>query len=641
MASPGQFVEQAMMYGYQQGNAERDQKKQDTRGQEIKDLLDQRDALKSKFSQTLDSTGQPTDTSKPINEEILKNQAAIREFYHPDKNPGAIANYGHMLMERLHIAKPQATDTMVVPKPKGLVEAGNLPIWQRPTVQNADGSHSSEYSTSFQDNKGNEVLVPTVVDGKFLTPDGKKPPEGSPEEKEMFKAAWDHYLKTGQNLGKFKSPDDADAYAKVLHARGAAPKNIQQADAKKAAAAAADQASAKTLEATAPISPAQQASMQGQIDVDNLRRTVEAKKKIFHELFPNASDQETKNFEDLLAESILGVKSAQVAGKWDQVGGTSKGQHVSLLYNERTGEYKTPNGETVPDEVLADFLPDAKAKPSTAWNNEWLAAYLRGHGLPPDYPVDDKVMAYVGQQIALSKLAQTTSVTNTLKQDVNGAWVPIQESNHRIPGFGDVLHDPLGAMTKPTKVPTHDPASQGNQPPSPGSGAAPAPGATPTHPPHPAAPAVPASGAPPAPRANPNVKVGAPLFQGRTPESDAALKNVNAAKSSYLDVQKASNDPTPVGDQGVILAWLRGRVNRVTATEIAAVNNLGGADMRLEGAIVRVVSGKMTDQQRAWFLRSAKDNYDNAVQIANQYTNPPAPSQTPAGGGHLPPNWTP
>ena len=36
---------------------------------------------------------------------------------------------------------------MVTPNPKGLVEPGNLPIWTRLTVQNADGSHSSEYST--------------------------------------------------------------------------------------------------------------------------------------------------------------------------------------------------------------------------------------------------------------------------------------------------------------------------------------------------------------------------------------------------------------------------------------------------------------------------------------------------------------
>lgn len=111
---------------------------------------------------------------------------------------------------------------MATPNPKGLKEPGNLPIWNRPTVRNADGTHSSEYSTSFQDSKtGYEVLVPTIVNGKFLTPDGKKPREGSAEEKAMFKKAWDHYLQTGENLGKFDSPANADAYANALHNRGA------------------------------------------------------------------------------------------------------------------------------------------------------------------------------------------------------------------------------------------------------------------------------------------------------------------------------------------------------------------------------------------------------------------------------------
>jgi hypothetical protein len=109
--------------------------------------------------------------------------------------------------------------TMVDPNPRGLLEPGNLPLAGRPKVENEDGSHSTEYSTSFEDDKGREVLVPTIVNGKFLTPDGKKPPEGSAAEKAMFKRAWDHYLRTGENLGKFSNSDDADAYADKLHNR--------------------------------------------------------------------------------------------------------------------------------------------------------------------------------------------------------------------------------------------------------------------------------------------------------------------------------------------------------------------------------------------------------------------------------------
>jgi len=139
-------------------------------------------------------------------------------------------NYLNAKNEKTQIA--QGTQTMVGANIKGLKESGNLPIWNRPDVQNADGSHSSEYSVSFQDPKtGYEVLVPTIVNGKFLTPDGKKPPVGSDAEKAMKAAAWQHYLQTGENLGKFDNAADADAYAQQLHNRGSREERIKQLDA--------------------------------------------------------------------------------------------------------------------------------------------------------------------------------------------------------------------------------------------------------------------------------------------------------------------------------------------------------------------------------------------------------------------------
>jgi hypothetical protein len=100
-----------------------------------------------------------------------------------------------------------------------MVESGNIDLNNRPMIKNADGSVSSEYSTSFGDDKGREILVPTVVNGKFLTPDGKKPPEGSAAEKTMFKRAQQHYEQTGEHMGIFSSPDAADEYAQKVHER--------------------------------------------------------------------------------------------------------------------------------------------------------------------------------------------------------------------------------------------------------------------------------------------------------------------------------------------------------------------------------------------------------------------------------------
>ena len=103
--------------------------------------------------------------------------------------------------------------------PSGMVTPGTIDLNRRPVVNNADGSHSSEFSVSFRDDKGREILVPTVVNGKFLTPDGKKPPEGSAEEQAMKQRAWQHYLRTGEHMGMFATYQQADAYADTAHNR--------------------------------------------------------------------------------------------------------------------------------------------------------------------------------------------------------------------------------------------------------------------------------------------------------------------------------------------------------------------------------------------------------------------------------------
>ncbi len=87
----------------------------------------------------------------------------------------------------------------------GMVAPGNVDIANRPNIDNGDGTHSSVFSMSFGTDKG-EVLVPGVGDGKTY-----------PARKLTEQEAWDQYKKTGQNLGTFKTPKDADAYAQTLH----------------------------------------------------------------------------------------------------------------------------------------------------------------------------------------------------------------------------------------------------------------------------------------------------------------------------------------------------------------------------------------------------------------------------------------
>src|SRR5258708_8421612 len=90
-------------------------------------------------------------------------------------------------------------------KVPGMVRPGNIDINHRPNINNPDGSHSSVFSMSFGTDEG-EVLVPGVGNGKDY-----------PLRKLTTKEALDQYHKTGNNLGTFKTPKDADAYGSKLH----------------------------------------------------------------------------------------------------------------------------------------------------------------------------------------------------------------------------------------------------------------------------------------------------------------------------------------------------------------------------------------------------------------------------------------
>ncbi len=82
----------------------------------------------------------------------------------------------------------------------GMVKPGNLDPWHRPVLHNPDGSYSTTSSMSIDTDAG-EVLIPTVIDGKRLSDDD----------------AVAHFRATGENLGTFSTPDQANAYATALH----------------------------------------------------------------------------------------------------------------------------------------------------------------------------------------------------------------------------------------------------------------------------------------------------------------------------------------------------------------------------------------------------------------------------------------
>jgi hypothetical protein len=129
------------------------------------------------------------------------------------------------------------------------------------------------------------------------------------------------------------------------------------------------------------------------------------------------------------------------------------------------------------------------------------------------------------------------------------------------------------------------------------------------------------SGAPPISRSS----GGAGSKAKTSPAQTKAEETVDAAEAAYLDVLGAGgpdgrgNNLDPIGSAGVVLSWLRGRVNRVTQTEINMVNNLGGAEMKLEGNVAHIVKGTISPKQYQYFLASTKRNLDIAKQVASKY----------------------
>ena len=93
------------------------------------------------------------------------------------------------------------------PPPSTPVVAGNIDLSKRKPVTLPSGEQATIRSMSVGFDDG-EVLIPTIG------PNGEN---WDPDTDKGYDAAVSHYKKTGQHLGKFKTPDEASAYGEWLH----------------------------------------------------------------------------------------------------------------------------------------------------------------------------------------------------------------------------------------------------------------------------------------------------------------------------------------------------------------------------------------------------------------------------------------
>jgi hypothetical protein len=73
----------------------------------ITDLVENRKAIQAKLPTLLDDKGQPTPEYQQAMDSLTQNARDLREVYHPQNNPSAVAKYGHILTDALHLSSPQ------------------------------------------------------------------------------------------------------------------------------------------------------------------------------------------------------------------------------------------------------------------------------------------------------------------------------------------------------------------------------------------------------------------------------------------------------------------------------------------------------------------------------------------------------
>lgn len=124
--------------------------------------------------------------------------------------------------------------------------------------------------------------------------------------------------------------------------------------------------------AGAPLSPAQEATGKAKADL----ATIQAAEKNFDTLNPNATPEQKQSF---LTDLIQKTYGTTIRGNWTNIAGKMNGQPVTLLFDKATRQYRLQNGEAVPEEMLATFMPDTKTTEVDRERQEYGEAVKNGY----------------------------------------------------------------------------------------------------------------------------------------------------------------------------------------------------------------------------------------------------------------------
>jgi len=267
----------------------------------------------------------------------------------------------------------------------------------------------------------------------------------------------------------------------------------------------------------------------------------------------------------------------------------------------------------------------ASQKSSTSKFGMNVESYRKLHNIPAGQPLTPDQLNFIEQQIALSSAAPSTNITTSVKQDVNGMWVPVTEANRHVPGFGVILSDPLKGGQSAAGDAVQQPAANGAS-------------QSAVHKATPSGTTHPASASKPTANGSSTTKVGAPLFQGRTPAIAKAQNDVvDATKLDSIasQVEKKPNDA--FNQKRLAVALERASAGRFTVQALDYIKQIGwGASIDewaakpTTGALPPQLVRQLVDGAHE-NLKAAKDSLQAAIQGTGAAAQSEWPDAPPVG----------
>jgi hypothetical protein len=461
--------------------------------------------------------------------------------------------------------------------------------------ERSDERHAHKQALSDEERQSKAQLYATQLDGLRNKISAFK--QGTPEYNDTFNAMQD----TMKNVRELFRPDvhpgliasHGHLITDALHITN--PKDrIQKEAAKRAAGVAGDEKATQDLVMAAPLSPEQQATTKANANAAGDLVTFNSNMKLYDQnhpegVAPNATPEGTRarqEYANELINSISGIKETKdQLGKWDRISGKVNGKPVVLLYNEKTGKYKTQTGEDVPQEVVDGFIADPKEAKGTKLTGPQLLqdSYLATLGLPFGTAWDTLTNEQrKGYQLYLNKLKQRSANRQTAIQDRDG----------------NVHIVDLSSSSGPVEV---APSARSAPAPSASSGAS-----SPTQ-------KTQGGGA-----AKPTKEDIVLNFKKATPDYTKAKNNFNDADRISKLADKWIKNPNSEADRNFVLALIRSEAGRVNQQEIAMMFTAGGVSIAPERWAASAIHGELPPELRKQLTDFVHLQRDASKEVLDQ-----------------------